>query len=118
MMGSAAKAGAQTLPSRTRPPRGTTPLEGLGTAERGLSCANDADSSYARLPMDSPLPPTHLRRGALAIAAEEAEEQRDDDAHLQDADEGASQAKKKKAKRDEPTPMAKCVLAASPFFGC
>ena len=68
--------------------------------------------------MDSPLPPVRLRRGALAIASEAAEEEQDDDARLQEADEGASQAKKKKAKRDVPTPMAKCVLAASLFCGC
>ena len=61
--------------------------------------------------MESPLPPTRLRRGAIAVASELAEEEEDEEARLQEADEAASKPKKKKQKGADPTSIAKYETA-------
>lgn len=68
--------------------------------------------------MDSPLPRTRLPRGAISIAAEEAEKQADELAHHQDVDGEGARAATKKPRRTEPTPMAKYALATGLLLRC
>lgn len=60
--------------------------------------------------MDAPLPRVALPRGSILAADDEAAEQEDEDARVEQADEAAARPRPKKPRSNVESSLTKCVL--------